>query len=757
MIYTNSFYVYLDAGWTDITSYVKTEYGVNASNIGISSSRWNDRIAGIGQINFYVDNTDGLFDPALATCLAGWKRGAKFKHTVTFESVEYIKFYGYIDTIQLNDPSVYFHNAHVTVKNFMKFIYNYPVVTPAFQSYQTGDVGINSILSEITQTAQNIDLDTGDNVFNALFDTVTNSTTASTEINKIVQSEFGYFYCQNDPIYGETIRFEKYSHRNGLAQLATIPKVEDQCDTLTDESGNTLTDESGNILLMDESEDAVISSDVDSYSRNYGQNVTNRVRVVAYPKYVGASSVTLYTLQQPTAVGSMQSITFRGKYTDPSSGTEVNAVSSSCARTFTANTASNGSGTNLTASFTVVATYGTESPSFVVTNNSAYAGYLTQLGVTGYIIKAYDTAESIFEDSPSQTINGIETLSLDQLYQNSVTFAEAIGQYVLEIDKNPRVDMESISLYVKKSSKNMMAFLNLNVGDLIQITENTLNENALYWIQSVNYSIDAGGNIMFKFTLKKFWSLLLGLSLISCTFHAASTDALCYGNLTQLIDLPQMTMSAWVNPTTLTKETVMSGWVSGVGGIAVYVGGSAYVDAGAIQVVRIYSSAGGQWVTTEKLTANHTSLVTVAINNDGALPDIYINGVKATTSILKVPAIGYDGTPVGYVTSINGMDWCVGNIHGQASDTNFALPFIGTIKDARVYNRILTGAEVATLYSEGAGGSSVTDGLVFQSPTVKTEDASYYNGHTLISTDRVIDNIFGAIGKTNGSPTTALP
>jgi hypothetical protein len=86
----------------------------------------------------------------------------------------------------------------------------------------------------------------------------------------------------------------------------------------------------------------------------------------------------------------------------------------------------------------------------------------------------------------------------------------------------------------------------------------------------------------------------------------------------------------------------------------------------------------------------------------------------------------------------------------------YNLPFSGQIKDARVYNRILSAAEVAAIYAEGAGGTAVTSGLVFQSPTVRTGDLAYFTDHTMLSTDRVQENIFGSIGSPHGDPITRL-
>jgi hypothetical protein len=81
----------------------------------------------------------------------------------------------------------------------------------------------------------------------------------------------------------------------------------------------------------------------------------------------------------------------------------------------------------------------------------------------------------------------------------------------------------------------------------------------------------------------------------------------------------------------------------------------------------------------------------------------------------------------------------------------------GKIEDARVYNRILTPTEALAITNEGAYGTGVLSGLVFQAPTVRTRNLTYYPDKTLASSDKIIDNIYGAIGTPNGSPITRLP
>jgi len=121
---------------------------------------------------------------------------------------------------------------------------------------------------------------------------------------------------------------------------------------------------------------------------------------------------------------------------------------------------------------------------------------------------------------------------------------------------------------------------------------------------------------------------------------------------------------------------------------------------------------------------------------------LYINGVSQVVTVVS--------TPIGLPQSLDGGLFTIGNIYDNAT------PFDGIIKDARVYNRILSDAEILQIYNEGVGGSGVTSGLIFQGTCVRTGDLAYFTDHALLSTDRLIDNIYGEIGKPTGSPITRI-
>ena len=71
----------------------------------------------------------------------------------------------------------------------------------------------------------------------------------------------------------------------------------------------------------------------------------------------------------------------------------------------------------------------------------------------------------------------------------------------------------------------------------------------------------------------------------------------------------------------------------------------------------------------------------------------------------------------------------------------------------RVYNRILSAAEVTTLYNGGTPDMDlVTDGLQFQAFVVPTFRLTDFVDATLTSDMKVRDRIYGVVGTPHGSP-----
>jgi hypothetical protein len=125
-------------------------------------------------------------------------------------------------------------------------------------------------------------------------------------------------------------------------------------------------------------------------------------------------------------------------------------------------------------------------------------------------------------------------------------------------------------------------------------------------------------------------------------------------------------------------------------------------------------------------------------------PIFYINGSSISVTRASLPG----SVDVGDA----GNALAIGN-----NGSNFGFNFDGKMFDVRIYNRLLTAAEVTTIYNAGAPSATVgsTDGLVFQAFAVRTGDVADYVGDVLTEDMKLRDNVFGYVGIPYNSPVGA--
>lgn len=160
----------------------------------------------------------------------------------------------------------------------------------------------------------------------------------------------------------------------------------------------------------------------------------------------------------------------------------------------------------------------------------------------------------------------------------------------------------------------------------------------------------------------------------------------------------------------------------------------------------LFSTAGTWDTTTDAFTVDgwyHVAFTFDITSGAASVPIVYVNASsKALTAT---------STPAGTRIIGEGTRLFIGNafLDGILGGTVFN----NKIFDPRIYNRVLSASEITTLYNSGTPSTSlVTDGLVFQGMCVPTGKVADFVGVTLDDTYVVRDNIYGAVGRINGSP-----
>lgn len=153
-----------------------------------------------------------------------------------------------------------------------------------------------------------------------------------------------------------------------------------------------------------------------------------------------------------------------------------------------------------------------------------------------------------------------------------------------------------------------------------------------------------------------------------------------------------------------------------------------------------FSSQVGLWRTDEN-SAVSTTLYSFAISYDNSSVDnnpiFYLNGIAVNSAEVITPS----GTAL---TGI-GTDLAIGDNGGVYFSPD------GRIYDLRIYNRILTPAEVATIYNM-RGKDNIINGLVFHPMLKGAAGLSTFDGAVLGADNTIYDPYSQTYGVPVGSP-----
>jgi hypothetical protein len=289
---------------------------------------------------------------------------------------------------------------------------------------------------------ENRSFDTGQDVFETVFDQAKAGSVLMSEAARLVASELGYLYVKRNQTDGETLvlenRFTRY-----LRERETIGG----------------------------SYDAVFDQCADIYPE-YGQQTYNRVRGRVYPRNVDSEPRILAQLQSPLYVNAGESITFRISYRDPDNKTSnVTSIDmlELTSSDYSFNQYKNGSGPDLSSDLDVSPAYYNSYVEVTFTNNGVIGGYVIQYEAWGYGIYAYDTVEHTAENGTVDL--GAETLELDMPYQVDPIKAVVFSEYFLNEYGEPFAGVQWVEFVANISDKNMLAFLEIEPGMRIGLIE----------------------------------------------------------------------------------------------------------------------------------------------------------------------------------------------------------------------------------------------------------------------------------------------
>ncbi len=230
------------------------------------------------------------------------------------------------------------------------------------------------------------------------------------------------------------------------------------------------------------------------------ETVINEWRVKTYPVEI-KSSTTLWSLQDVVKIGAGETKTLWGSYTDPASGNSCGGTSVSTAPVagtdYTANSASDGTGTDTTSDISITVTPFGDKVKNEVTNNGSASTYLLTLITNGQPVVAHDV-EVRQIDSTSQNAYGPRVRKLAPKVLQDAELAESIGRFNLAITKDPTGPVWAKLLV----SNNFPTVFTAEISDRVSVTDSVhyLSGDEFY-IEGMSYELKPGGGSMAKLYL----------------------------------------------------------------------------------------------------------------------------------------------------------------------------------------------------------------------------------------------------------------
>lgn len=736
--------------WVDISAYVTSDINCRT---GFSSTNPYDFTASLGRSTFDLDNSGGLFtvyggdsSRGLNT-LSGWNKGTKIRHRVKYLSFDEIVWLGFVQEIVSDDGVWGNQKVHVTCTDWMDAASRYPMKQSQILTDRNLGQGLQSIIERISKAPEGFISGTYSTTFEAIFDNVKSRTKASSEMDKLARSEMGYVYVTKDGY----LKAEGETTRKGTNSLFQIPS--EPSNALMASSDTAIMVADTNVMLIDGINVPNFAESAESLDLSMREEFWNDVYVKAYPTRTDTSSVVLFQIGSAIPIMAGVPIELIGNYTDPNGGSPVNGaemVTPVATTDYQMFAGSDGSGADLTANLTVTATYYGDVVHYRLLSSYATGlGYITKLQARGKGVYRNSSLEGHFYITGSASEYGEKTIELNQTYQTVPYAGMSYVAGVAELYKTPKTRVFEATYSANLNYDHMVAFLKLDIGNLIRVYDNRSGMYKWYHITYKKFALLLGGMIILSLGLMEHPSLASGgLNLTPVDFGGYSSgDAIDYGYLPHVAgdEVTEYTIATWIYLRSVDPNftTIFNLYSSGGANTYVLFEGTAGDVKLYLQTFR-WSGGNAAWrmPTNAFVTGTWAHVaITYSLNSTTSDPKMYLNGVSQTVTEVTPPS--------GNLLSSEGARLVLGNTGQYANGLN------GILKDVRFYDRILTADEIATLYNNGVMDTSVvTDDLVFQGPCINSDlgDANSLNGLPIPSGNNFLDNILRRVGEPRGTP-----
>lgn len=423
------------------------------------------RTATVGRCTLILKNDDKAYSPELAPNKLPRREVRVF---MNYNGLTVEKFRGFIDSLEPDAGTKGSRRVRLECMDAIALLQDAEILL-ALQENKRGDQLISSITGNIYTppgTAYDVDLDT----FPFAADTWTDDIVygagkqarALSAIRDVCTSDWGIFWIRAD---GYPV-FETRHHR-----------------------------------LLDPTVKATLSDTMSELNYQKGTNLLyNEIKVTVYPRTVGTTNEVLWAQETgsiPSVNAGATSI-FSASFRDPNNlDIELggkNVVAPVITTDYMMNVAADGSGADLSADFTVVATVYANHAEIAVTNNGTTVGYVTKLQIRGLAIRMYAPPTLLASSGLSQTrYKSKRTLPIDSILQSNVNVGQQLANFLLGLYKVPPGEVGGVMFHARRSATFLTYARDLEISDRITLAEAQTGVGADYFINAIGHKISDGG------------------------------------------------------------------------------------------------------------------------------------------------------------------------------------------------------------------------------------------------------------------------
>lgn len=444
--------VFIGAAWIDLSADVVQSLSIH---FGVDANGPLDLLANTGHCQFNLRNDAqpgkllGRYSVSnVANKIAGWTFGIPFRLTLTFLGVDYVRFRGKIRIINPDTGHIGRRQVEIVAYDVMRDLAEADLRQLSIPVNQSESQVVAAILDAVAAESQPIarSLDLGVDVLPyALYD-IGGDTKAMTALTKVSQTSFYFMAVKSD---GTFIGLNRHTYALGTNRY-TFDGDFDELEIPSD-----------------------------------AEEVFSIVRATTHPVTIGTSATVLYALTgTPPSVQPGQTLIIWGNYNDSSNaqrligglafeptGGPPPGVSGT---DYAANSAVDGSGSNLTGSISVTITAFATTAKFQITNNAAVPVYLvtpggaTLLQIRGKAVR--DLGPQTFESTSSTSG---KPFAMDLSYQSDPNIGQNAADYVYAQRNATRFayQVNAVKFRANRSTAKMVAALSAQPGDQVIITE----------------------------------------------------------------------------------------------------------------------------------------------------------------------------------------------------------------------------------------------------------------------------------------------